>query len=50
MDKINVVGQMDNTVDHTLESANRVYGSDGIAPTVPTCGGVTYSRRFLKSR
>lgn len=38
MDKINVIGQMDNS-DHTLESANRVYGKDGIAPSLNTCGG-----------
>lgn len=23
------IGQMDNTIDHTLESANRVYGVGG---------------------
>ena len=49
MNKINVIGQMDNS-DHTLESANRVYGKDGIAPSLNTCGGVNESRRFLKSR
>ena len=49
MDKINVVGQMDNS-DHTHESLNRVYGKDGIAPSLNTCGGVNESRRFLKSR
>lgn len=38
MDKINVVGQMDNS-DHTHESLNRVYGKDGIAPSLNTCGG-----------
>ena len=31
---------MDNTVDHTFESANRVYSSNALAPTIPTnCGG-----------
>ena len=39
MQKINVVGTMDNTLDHTFESANRVYSTEGIAPTVQTCGG-----------
>ena len=35
-----VIGQMDNTIDHTFESANRVYGIQGLAPTIPTgCGG-----------
>ena len=39
MQKINVVGTMDNTLDHTFESANRVYSTEGIAPTVHTCAG-----------
>lgn len=39
MQKINVVGTMDNTLDHTFESANRVYLTEGIAPTVHTCAG-----------
>lgn len=30
---------MDNTLDGTFESANRVYGVDGICPTIPTCSG-----------
>jgi len=38
--EIKLLGQMDNTADHTFESANRVYSSNGISPTVPTsCGG-----------
>ena len=37
---IKIIGKMDHTIDHTFESANRVYGTDGIAPTLPTsCGG-----------
>lgn len=39
MQKINVVGTMDNTLDHTFESANRVYSTEGIAPTIHTCAG-----------
>ena len=39
MQKINVVGTMDNTLDHTFESANRVYSTEGIAPTIHTCCG-----------
>ena len=39
MQKINVVGTMDNTLDHTFESANRVYSAEGIAPTIHTCCG-----------
>lgn len=30
---------MDNTIDHTFESANRVYSRFGICPTIPTCTG-----------
>lgn len=39
MSEIIIIGRMDNTVDHTFESANRVYGSGGVAPTIPTCAG-----------
>lgn len=34
-----IIGQMDNTIDHTFESANRVYDLQGIAPTINCCGG-----------
>lgn len=37
--EIKVIGRMDHTMDHTFESANRVYGVDGISPTIPTCAG-----------
>lgn len=37
--KINVIGQMDNMSDHTLEMANRVYGTDGLCPTISTMQG-----------
>ena len=30
---------MDNTLDHTFESANRVYDSNQLCPTIPTCAG-----------
>ena len=30
---------MDNTIDHTFESANRVYDVGGCSPTINTCGG-----------
>lgn len=40
MPEIIRIGCMDHTMDGTLESANRVYDSDGICPTLPTmCGG-----------
>ena len=34
-----VIGQMDNSIDHTLESANRIYSIYGISPNINTCGG-----------
>lgn len=37
--QVRVIGQMDNTMDNTFESANRVYDIDGIAPAMNTCGG-----------
>jgi len=37
--QIRIIGRMDNTLDNTFESANRVYGVSGIAPTIPTCSG-----------
>lgn len=37
--EVKVIGQMDNTIDHTFESANRVYDVGGISPTINTCGG-----------
>lgn len=38
--EVKVIAQMDNTIDNTFESANRIYSADGLAPTLPTgCGG-----------
>jgi site-specific DNA-cytosine methylase len=37
--EIVLLGQMDNTLDNTFESANRVYSRFGICPTIPTCAG-----------
>lgn len=34
-----VIGEMDNSIDYTFESANRVYDTEGIAPAMNTCGG-----------
>ena len=40
MKRIVIIGQMDNTIDNTFESANRVYGNEKCCPTIPTsCGG-----------
>lgn len=48
--EIRIIGQMDNTQDHTLESANRVYGVDGLAPTIPTCGGGGLQPKILEKQ
>ena len=37
--RVRVIGSMDNRLDHTFESANRVYDADALCPTIPTCGG-----------
>lgn len=37
--EVKIIGQMDNTIDHTFESANRVYDKNGLCPTIPTCAG-----------
>lgn len=34
-----VLGNMDNTIDHTFESANRVYDKNNLCPTILTCAG-----------
>ncbi len=37
--EVKVIGKMDNTMDNTFESANRVYDKNGLSPTINTCGG-----------
>ena len=37
--KLTMLGQMDNTMDNTFESANRVYDCNGLCPTIPTMAG-----------
>ena len=47
--EVKVIAQMDNTIDHTFESANRIYDINGIAPTIPTgCGGGHTPKILLK--
>lgn len=46
--EVKVIGQMDNTIDHTFESANRVYGVGGVSPTIPTCGGGGIQPKILE--
>lgn len=43
MQKIKVVGTMDNT----FESANRVYSTDGLSPTINTCQGGNLQPKIL---
>lgn len=49
MEEVKVIGQMDNTIDHTFESANRVYDIGGVAPTINTCGGGGLQPKILES-
>lgn len=48
MEEVKVIGQMDNTMDHTFESANRVYDTNGVAPTMNTCGGGGLQPKILE--
>lgn len=49
MADVKVIGQMDNTIDNTFESANRVYGIEGVAPTMNACGGGGLQSKILES-
>lgn len=42
-----IIGQMDNTIDHTFESANRVYDKEGLCPTIPTGAGGGHLPKIL---
>ncbi|MEE1079117.1 MAG: DNA cytosine methyltransferase [Agathobacter sp.] len=46
--EVKVIGQMDNTIDHTFESANRVYDVGGISPTINCCGGGGLQPKILE--
>lgn len=46
--EVRVIGQMDNTIDHTFESANRVYDVGGVSPTINTCGGGGLQPKILE--
>jgi len=43
-----VLGQMDNTIDHTFESANRVYDKNCLYPTIPTCAGGNIQPKIIE--
>ena len=42
-----VIGRMDHTIDHTFESANRVYSKYELCPTIPTCAGGNIQPKIL---
>ena len=46
--EVKVIGQMDNTIDNTFESANRVYDVGGVSPTINTCGGGGLQPKILE--
>ena len=50
MADVKIIGKMDNTIDHTFESANRVYDADGVAPTINTCGGGGLQPKILEEQ
>lgn len=50
MADVKIIGQMDNMIDHTFESANRVYDVEGVAPTMNTCGGGGLQPKILESQ
>ena len=39
---------MDNTLDNTFESANRVYDKEGVCPTIPTCRGSDHQPKVIE--
>ena len=49
MADVKIIGQMDNTIDNTFESANRVYDVRGVAPTINTCGGGGLQPKILET-
>lgn len=50
MADVKIIGQMDNTIDHTFESANRVYDIGGVAPTMNTCGGGGLQPKIIETK
>jgi hypothetical protein len=45
--EVEIIGCMDHTIDHTYESANRVYDVMGICPTIPCCQGGSVHPKIL---
>lgn len=50
MAEVKIIGQMDNTIDHTFESANRVYDIGGVAPTMNTCGDGGLQPKIIETK
>lgn len=48
--EVKIIGQMDNTLDHTFESANRVYDKNQLCPTIPTCGGGGIQPKIIEEK
>ena len=48
--EVRIIGNMDNTIDHTFESANRVYDKSGLCPTIPTCAGGNIQPKIIESK
>lgn len=46
--EVKIIGQMDNTIDHTFESANRVYDKNQLCPTIPTCAGGNIQPKIIE--
>ena len=48
--EVKIIGQMDNTLDHTFESANRVYDKEQLCPTIPTCAGGNIQPKIIEEK
>ena len=46
--EVRIIGRMDNTLDNTFESANRVYDSNGLSPNLLTCSGGNIQPKVLE--
>ena len=45
--EVRIIGCMDNTMDNTFESANRVYDKEGLCPTIPTGAGGGHTPKVI---
>ena len=48
MSEVKVIGRMDNTKDRTFESANRVYDTNAVSPTIVTSSGGDHTAKILE--